>query len=234
MEDVILYFTLKYNGNFKQIYNALRNHEIINHKIFNELKKISCEYITIMSDIYPDNFKKMNNPPFTLFYKGNINLLKEKRKIHFIHANQNKETYKLTENLIKDVNENDYTLISINKENFYAHKNIIVLNKGIDNVSDNKINQFQLIISEIPFTQETSQVMLPMSYRIASSLANKIIIADNHTTQNNLLTIAYAVEQQKDLYIMGTSYELYKMLCNEQIDCIENFKELEDKNNEGI
>lgn len=42
-------------------------------------EQLDCQYITIFDVEYPDELKEINCPPFVLFYKGNINLLKEKK-----------------------------------------------------------------------------------------------------------------------------------------------------------
>lgn len=53
--------------------------EPIDSKIFNELKrKLLLNFITILDDIYPETLKKIANPPFVLFYKGDIDLINNK------------------------------------------------------------------------------------------------------------------------------------------------------------
>ena len=53
MRNIILYFTLKYNGNFKKIYQALRDKEQVNTELFGKLKsKLDSNYVTILDENY--------------------------------------------------------------------------------------------------------------------------------------------------------------------------------------
>ena len=76
MEDIILYFSLKYNGDFMHIYNALVNKEKVDEEIKGELfGRLKCSYTTILSSDYPDSLKEMNCPPFVLYYYGDLSLV---------------------------------------------------------------------------------------------------------------------------------------------------------------
>ncbi len=80
MSDLVLYFSIKYEGNFNKIYKALLNKEKFDKEAIIKMKEqLDCQYITIFDVEYPDELKEINCPPFVLFYKGNINLLKEKK-----------------------------------------------------------------------------------------------------------------------------------------------------------
>ena len=75
MEEILLYFSLKYNGNFDEIYNAVKNKEQVNDELKKELfKKLKSNYTTIISKDYPQALKKIMCPPFVLFYYGDLTL----------------------------------------------------------------------------------------------------------------------------------------------------------------
>lgn len=78
MRDVLLYFALKYDGNFPNIYDALQNKELVDWELFEELKD-DCQfnYVTIVDQNYPEFFKnpEINCPPFVLFYLGDDKFL---------------------------------------------------------------------------------------------------------------------------------------------------------------
>lgn len=79
MEDLLLYFSLKYNGNFEKVYNALMFHESMDRELYVKLKeKLKYDYITILDDDYPEVLKTINCPPLVLFYSGDKELLKKK------------------------------------------------------------------------------------------------------------------------------------------------------------
>ena len=64
MEEILLYFSLKYNGNFDEIYNAVKNKEQVNDELKKDLfKKLKSNYTTIISKDYPQALKKIMCPP---------------------------------------------------------------------------------------------------------------------------------------------------------------------------
>lgn len=76
MNDALLYFTMKYEGDFDKILAALRNQEKIDPLEMREYKsQVKHKYVTIMNDNYPQCIKLMNCPPMILFYKGNLSLI---------------------------------------------------------------------------------------------------------------------------------------------------------------
>jgi DNA processing protein len=76
MDQVLLYFNLKYKGNWDKIYDALEHKERIEASDLEDIeKRINCKYITILDKRYPNNLRMSYRPPFVLFYEGDINLL---------------------------------------------------------------------------------------------------------------------------------------------------------------
>ena len=50
MEELTLYFSLKYEGDFQSIYNALLKKERVDEQLKHQLlKEIKCKYTTIFS-----------------------------------------------------------------------------------------------------------------------------------------------------------------------------------------
>jgi hypothetical protein len=77
MEQVLLYFTLKYKGNWDKIYDALDKKERVNQADLDAVsaKIVGCKYLTILDVAYPNNLRQGYRPPFVIFYKGDINLI---------------------------------------------------------------------------------------------------------------------------------------------------------------
>ncbi|AUB31399.1 DNA-processing protein DprA [Spiroplasma floricola] len=94
MENVLLYFSLKYNGNWDKIYHALDTKEKITHKNLEDVKnKIDSDFITILSPLYPNYLKNTHKPPFVIFYKGDISLLSKYHKTIAIVGGQEVDEY---------------------------------------------------------------------------------------------------------------------------------------------
>lgn len=77
INQTLLYFSLKYDGDFMKIYNAFSNKEPVNYEEYQQLTKNNkYPYITIFDHRYPNFLKELNAPPFLFFYEGNLKLLK--------------------------------------------------------------------------------------------------------------------------------------------------------------
>lgn len=78
MNNVLLFFSLKYKGNWKKIYRALKCKEKVSHKdlfeIQNQIEK-DYKFVTIINSIYPQHLKNVYKPPFVFYSYGNFNLL---------------------------------------------------------------------------------------------------------------------------------------------------------------
>jgi DNA processing protein len=72
MREKILYYAIHYNGNWHKIANAMHNQE--------PWKKLTYQgdYITYEDEMYPKQLKQLEQPPWILFYQGNIQLLEKK------------------------------------------------------------------------------------------------------------------------------------------------------------
>ncbi|WP_338985460.1 DNA-processing protein DprA [Spiroplasma endosymbiont of Diplazon laetatorius] len=137
MENVLLYFSIKYKGDWDKIYHALDTKEKITHKDLDEISsKIDCNFITILSPLYPSYLKNTHKPPFVIFYKGDITLLSK---------------YHKTIALVGGNEVNDYGIQNIDSlMQELDSENVIfstIENEGVNNeVLDNSIkNEYSLI-----------------------------------------------------------------------------------------
>lgn len=75
MRQTILYFALKYDGNFKKILNAISTKERVSDEQLKEIGSGRVDYITIIDSNYPECLQDISCPPLTLFYDGNLELM---------------------------------------------------------------------------------------------------------------------------------------------------------------
>ena len=76
MNYVLLYFAMKYEGDFKKMFAALNTKESVDRQKLKEYKKqVKFKYVTLIDDKYPDYFKTVKCSPMVLFYKGNLKLI---------------------------------------------------------------------------------------------------------------------------------------------------------------
>ena len=79
MEEILLYFSLKYQGDFDKIFKALEQKEKVDLNLKEQLfKTLKSRYTTLISDDYPESLKQINCPPFVLYYHGNLQLVNKK------------------------------------------------------------------------------------------------------------------------------------------------------------
>lgn len=77
MNETLVYFAMKYDGDFKRIFDAIKNKEPEDSQLKQYLlKKVKYPYVTINDPNYPEFLKVMNCPPIVLFYEGNLDLIK--------------------------------------------------------------------------------------------------------------------------------------------------------------
>ena len=77
MNYYLLYFSKKYNGDWDKIMNSLNHHEFVPKKYIESLKNAEIDFFTTLDEqIYPNSFEKLKKPPFLMYFKGNIDLLK--------------------------------------------------------------------------------------------------------------------------------------------------------------
>lgn len=226
MEELVLYFSLKYEGNFQKIYQALLNKEPVNELLKNELKKeLKCSYTTIFSSDYPEALKQINCPPFVLYYYGNLSILKNK-SVGIVGMRECDEygrhaTTYFAEKLV----HNDYIIISGMAKGIdsIAHlsaienggKTVAVLGTGIEYCYPKENSELyeilkkdHLVLSEYPFRTSPEKKLFPYRNRIVSGLSDKLLITQSKLKSGTMITAGYALEQGKDVYcVPGRFYD---------------------------
>lgn len=215
MNLILMYFALKYKGDFIGIYNALKNKEIVNPHEIDELeRKIEIgelNAITILDDEYPDLLKIIANPPFVLFYKGNIALIGRNAlclvgdEISEIVLNYVKQAVEQTSknnilitNYFKGLEENivDYYL-SNNKKIIFVSAN------GLEKpyfANEVEINDNLLIISEYPNGVNINKKRLKERNRLTAALSDALIIFSSKRESGIINLVTNFLEQGKEIY----------------------------------
>lgn len=215
MNLILIYFAIKYKGDFISIYNALKNKEIVDSKEVIDLeKKIlgeNIKVITILDDEYPDSLKIISNPPFVLFYEGNISLMKKnslclvgdnETEIVINYINQAvKETSKnnvLITNYFKGIEERVVSFYSQNKKEIIfispnGLKNPYFANKITDSINN-------LIISEYPVDVNINKKRLRERNRLTAALSDALIIFSSKKESGILNLVTHFLDQGKEIY----------------------------------
>lgn len=193
-------------------------------------------FFTIDDDIYPEILKNIYNPPKKIYYKGNLKLLKEKKKIAVVGTRNNSSYGALCcEKIVKDLIAEDIVIISgfARGIDSIAHricienngKTIAVVASGLDIVypSSNvnlwkKIEENGLILSEYEYGTKPFRANFPQRNRIIAGLSEGVIVIESKEKGGSLVTANIALDEGRDVYaVPGEIFSDLSRGCNNLI-----------------
>ena len=194
------------------------------------------DYFTIEDDIYPQCLKEISNPPIKLYYKGDLELLKEERIIGVVGTRNPSSYGKLScECMVKKMTEANITVVSGFAKGIdsIAHKTslltggktIAVIASGLDIVYPasnlslyREIEEKGLIISEYEEGIKPFKSNFPQRNRIIAGLSKGIIVVESKNRGGSLITADLALEFNRDVYaVPGDIFSEYSKGCNNLI-----------------
>lgn len=226
MERILVYFAIKYEGDWDKIYKAINMIEKVDNDEMNEtLANHDENYITLLSENYPSKLKSIYKPPFVLFYRGDPSLLDE-TSIAVI-GSRNNSTYgrQITKDFVYQLVENKCCIISGLAQGIdgIAHKaalekegkTIAVLGNGLDINYPESNNELQkeielrgLVISEYPNKVKPNKDNFPIRNRIVAGLSSGVLVTEARKKSGTMITVARALEMGKEIFCVP--YELGK------------------------
>ena len=193
-------------------------------------------YFTIKDDIYPQYLKEISNPPTKLYYKGNIDLLKEERLIAVVGTRNPSSYGKLScEYMVKKMTEANITIVSGFAKGIdsIAHraslltggKTIAVIASGLDIVYPasnlslyREIEEKGLILSEYEEGVKPFKSNFPQRNRIIAGLSKGTIVVESKDRGGSLITANLALDFNRDVYaVPGDIFSEYSKGCNNLI-----------------
>ena len=168
--------------------------------------------ITILDDIYPRKLYELRYPPFVLFYKGNINLLKEEC-VGVVGSRQPCEyALNATSKLCSELDEVVISGLAkgIDRQaHIYSKKTIGVLGCGIDYIYpfDNKdlflkLEKEGLILSEYPEKVLPINYHFPFRNRIICGLSNKLFVMQSNTNSGTMTSVNEMLELGREIEVL--------------------------------
>ena len=181
----------------------------------NQLYKNDINYITILDKTYPDRLKNIFNPPAILFYRGNINIIKNPLAIVGTRKSSNYGKW-VTHKIVKELSSYNLSIVSgmalgIDRE---AHISAIeaglptigVLASSIDIMYPkgnldlyNKMNN-HLLISEYGINTYPMKLNFVLRNRIISGLSFGLLVIEAQELSGTLITASYALEQGREVF----------------------------------
>ena len=183
MEEILLFFALKYQGDFQSILKALQAKEKVSQEERREaVAKVNSKYTTIISSDYPDALKEISCPPFV------FDLVKNE--------------YTIVSGMALGIDTLAHRSALKNKG-----KTVAVLGSGI-NYCYPKRNQDlyaqlksnHLIISEKPGDYVPQAKDFPSRNRLIAGLSESVVVTEAEKRSGTMITVGYALDQGKDIY----------------------------------
>ena len=193
-------------------------------------------YFTIEDDIYPQCLKEISNPPLKLYYKGNLDLLKDERLIAVVGTRNPSSYGKLCcEYMVKKMTSANITIVSgfakgidsiAHKTSLLAGgKTIAVIASGLDIVYPasnlslyREIEEKGLILSEYEAGVKPFKFNFPQRNRIIAGLSKGTIVVESKDRGGSLITANLALEFNRDVYaVPGDIFSEYSKGCNNLI-----------------
>ena len=197
---------------------------------------MNYNFITIKDDVYPECLKEISNPPLKLYYKGNLDLLKEERLIAVVGTRNPSSYGKLCcEYMVKKMSRANITIVSGFAKGIdsIAHKTslltdgktIAVIASGLDIVYPasnlslyRALEEKGLILSEYEAGVKPFKSNFPQRNRIIAGLSRGTIVVESKDRGGSLITADLALEFNRDVYaVPGDVFSEYSKGCNNLI-----------------
>ena len=217
-------------NNFEQKLNKEEIHKIQDlkksielfdlQKVKKELEENKTGFIAFSDPEYPIKLKNIDDPPFGLFYRGNLNVLNGSKSVAVV-GTRGASNYGMTmaKRISSLLSESGVTIISglaagidssAHRGALEKGKTIAVLGTGLDVVfpASNKdlfyeiLETENVIVSEYPIGIQGVPWNFPQRNRIISALSDAVLVIEGDLQSGALITARFAIKQNKLLFAL--------------------------------
>lgn len=205
-------------------------------KIEDELYKNDMQFVTFVSDGYPEKLKVIDDPPLVLYLKGDVSLL-SKKSISIVGTRSPSEYGKIVcEKFTKELSQAGLVTVSglaygidtiVAESTLDAGgKTIAVLAGGLDSIypasNTNLAKRIQnngLLVSEVRPGVKPANYSFIQRNRIVSALSLGTLIIEAGKRSGTMSTARFAIEQSRELFVVpGNIYSSKSEGTNNLID----------------
>ncbi len=250
--DKILNSKKNYIKNYSYILDMIEKDEKISQNIRNrikenrynktqienilfEMKKRHIGFITIDDEKYPYRLANIYDPPYILFYYGEISLLNSNRPVIAVVGARNSTDYgkNVTKYFVKGLSSKGFIIVSglARGIDSYSHKycidcnsnTIAVMGTAIDNIYPKSntrlfkeiLDSNGLIISEYNYDTKTYPQNFAIRNRIISGISDGVLVTEGKLKSGALITVDSALQQGKNVYsVPGSIFSSMSEGCN--------------------
>ncbi|WP_088041237.1 DNA-processing protein DprA [Bacillus sp. EAC] len=178
----------------------------------------NSKFITIYSDMYPELLKQIYDPPFVLYLKGDINLLKSDFKLSIIGSRKPSKFANLTcDSFVKELVKENWIIVSgmalgcdtlaHKAAMHHGGKTIAVIGSGLNTIYPkansylfNEMISNHLVISEYPHYIQPEKRYFPRRNRIIAGLSKGLIILEAKEKSGTMITANFALENGREVF----------------------------------
>lgn len=186
-------------------------------EIYDEFLKLDCGFTSIALDTYPQKLFDLKEPPFAIYYRGNIRLLDT--ELILLAGTRTCTNYGIdvTKSFTKSFIENDLNVLCGISDGIdtaaieCALENggsaVVVCAGGIDNVSPainlnlkEDVEKSGLVLSEYPPKTSPQRFHYLLRNRILAALCDVAVLVEADENSKSLGVINYAAEAGKEIF----------------------------------
>ena len=216
--DILVYLSLIHEGNWDNIASSISKKLFFPpEEVAEKVSSVTSKYVTYFDDDYPPSFRKCPKPPYVLYYRGDIGLLRDPAQSLSIVGSRGACPYgkEKARGFASFAASNGFSVVSglargIDTEAAYGAlnhgKSVAILGSGIDNIypSDNhdlamEIAANGLLISEYPNHVGPSQKHFPFRNRLIAAASSRLIVPEATKHSGTLITVAFALRAGRDI-----------------------------------
>jgi len=233
--DLLLYLAYKYKSDYPSMLEAMRNKVKPEESAVLEVKdKLDCDFVTLIDDKYPKKLKLLHEPPLVLFYKGDLDILDNDKKIVGVVGSRNCSDYgkRATTKVIQDLK--DVITVSGLAKGIDAIGHLASLNRGLKTIgvigsgfynfypSENYslykriIDEGGLVLSEYHPTIEPKPEFYARRNRIIAGLCDFLLVGEAYKKSGSSITVQDALLLGKDVGCIPYPFDKESM-CNSWI-----------------
>lgn len=239
MDEILLYLSLKYFGEWMAIYDSLQKKEELKvYDIKKAVNEVDADWITLISSDYPKNLKSIYKPPFGVFNYGKSKLLHQNMVTIFGSIDEDNEQ------ALDQLRSNGINLLWVKKSNkemldilatfptnniFYMEEMKNVGNKTFQNILSN-----ENVIMENAFCSEIWERKAQIDYsnqwqeRLYLGLSLQILIISDLKAKELLAISQYCDKENIKIGILKKAYnqKLSKIFKNNKVFIIDDVEQL--------
>ena len=229
LREQILYYALKYRGEYSYVHQAINRNEKWERIVYDD------PFITILDEAYPKELFDLEDPPYILFYEGNLDLLKHPKRCVIGSRKCSRYAAQAVYDLIQTQKEEVVIVSGLARGvDGLAHEKAMELKRGTIGVigcgcdqiypKENwqlyaKMKKNELILSEYPNGCRPLAHHFPWRNRILAALGEVCYVVEAKSKSGTMITADYAQMLNREIIAFPYRYDDdFGRGCNELIE----------------